>query len=403
MTSKQIYYSILNGRRVIPLAILTVLLLSITIITTTFINNGNIALAQFSQSQRQNLLSPSSSSQQPKTHEYTLIAENTTLEIAPGLRVDAWTYNGTIPGPTITATEGDRLIVHFINKTPLPHTIHLHGDHPSNMDGVFEIIGPNKTYTYDVIAQPAGALAYHCHVPPVMQHVRMGLYGAFIVYPKTPLPPAREYVLVDGEYDTQNQLNPLPEYYMFNGYTEQYHLNPLPAKTNETVRIYLINMGMSPAYGMHIHGTLFKAYPSGILENPPLKVQSWELASGNTAILEAKWPWPGKFTFHFHGIPEERGAMGYFNVTNAPANAVDGKDIAITKTINMNDWQINLTKTLQKADPHGNVTAKSSGGMSEPSHEMKGHDMEQQQHNPVSPSPLSLKSSSSNNEMQVSI
>ena len=91
--------------------------------------------------------------------------------------------------------------------------------------------------------------------------------------------------------------------------------------------------------------------------NPPLMVQSWELASGNTAILEAKWPWPGKFTFHFHGIPEERGAMGYFNVTNAPANAVDGKDVAITKSINMNDWQMNLTKNLQKADPHGKVTS----------------------------------------------
>jgi nitrite reductase (NO-forming) len=85
-------------------------------------------------------------------------------------------------------------------------------------------------------------------------------------------------------------------------------------------------------------------------------VQSWELASGNTAILEAKWPWPGKFTFHFHGIPEERGAMGYFNVTNPPANAVDGKDIAINKSINMNDWQMNLTKSLQKADPFGKVT-----------------------------------------------
>ena len=89
-----------------------------------------------------------------------------------------------------------------------------------------------------------------------MQHVRMGLYGAFIVYPKYPLPPAREYVFVAGEYDTQNQLIPLPEYYFYNGYAEQYHLNPLPAMTNETVRIYLANMGMSPAYGMHIHGTL---------------------------------------------------------------------------------------------------------------------------------------------------
>ena len=62
---------------------------------------------------------------QPKTHEYTLIARDTTLQIAPGVRVEAWTYNGTIPGPTLTATEGDRVIVHFINKTPLPHTVHL--------------------------------------------------------------------------------------------------------------------------------------------------------------------------------------------------------------------------------------------------------------------------------------
>ena len=386
MKNIQAYNSFFDGKKrttAISSVLFIILLSNITTTTMSFVKGENIALAQsqsgsespisndmgrinntvvnkISEQQQQSNQLPSSS-QQPKTHEYTLIAEETTLEIAPGLRVDAWTYNGTVPGPTITATEGDRMIIHFINKTPLPHTVHLHGDHPSQQDGVFEMVGPNGTYTYDFVAQPAGALAYHCHVPPVMQHVRMGLYGAFIVYPKTPLPPAREYVLVNGEYDTQNQLNPLPEYFMFNGYTEQYQLHPLPARTNETVRIYLINLGMSPAYGMHIHGSLFKVYPSGILENPTFKVQSWELASGNTAILEAKWPWPGRFTFHYHGIPEERGAMGYFNVTNASPNATDGLDIAITKSINMNDWQMNLTKSLQKADPNGRVTTVSSG------------------------------------------
>jgi nitrite reductase (NO-forming) len=387
MKNIQAYNSFFNGKKrttAISSVLFIILLSNITTTPTSFVNGENIALAQsqsgssvssisndmgsinntvvnkISEQQQQSNQLPSSS-QQPKTHEYTLIAEETTLEIAPGLRVDAWTYNGTVPGPTITATEGDRMIIHFINKTPLPHTVHLHGDHPSQQDGVFEMVGPNGTYTYDFVAQPAGALAYHCHVPPVMQHVRMGLYGAFIVYPKTPLPPAREYVLVNGEYDTQNQLNPLPEYFMFNGYTEQYQLHPLPARTNETVRIYLINLGMSPAYGMHIHGSLFKVYPSGILENPTFKVQSWELASGNTAILEAKWPWPGRFTFHYHGIPEERGAMGYFNVTNASPNATDGLDIATTKSINMNDWQMNLTKSLQKADPNGRITTVSSG------------------------------------------
>ncbi|MGB7706603.1 MAG: plastocyanin/azurin family copper-binding protein, partial [Nitrososphaeraceae archaeon] len=157
-------------------------------------------------------------------------------------------------------------------------------------------------------------------------------------------------------YDTQNQLNPVPEYYMFNGYAEGYMKNPLPARTNETVRIYFVNLGLSASYGVHIHGTLFRAYPSGIWQNPPLKIQSWEVGSGNAAILEAKWPWSGKFVFHSHGIPEERGAMGYFNVTNSPANATDGKDIATTKSINMVDWQENLTTVLQKANPNATVT-----------------------------------------------
>jgi nitrite reductase (NO-forming) len=333
--------------------------------------------------------------QQTKTHVYTLIAQDTTLQIAPDIRVDAWTYNNTIPGPTLTATEGDRVIVHFINKTPMPHTVHFHGDHPSKEDGVFEQIPPNGTYTYDFIATPAGALMYHCHVSPVMQHVRMGLYGAFIVYPKIPLPPAREYVLVDGEYDTQNQLNPLPEYYMFNGYAEQYMAHPLPAITNETVRIYLVNLGLSPAYGMHIHGTLFKAYPSGIWKNSPFMVQSWELASGNAAILEAKWPWPGKFTFHFHGIPEERGAMGYFNVTNSPANAVDGKDVAITKSISMIDWQANLTKSLQKENPNGKVTT----GTTPSNNNNTMNEMEQ--HHPHSQVPSFSQHSSNTNKVSI--
>jgi nitrite reductase (NO-forming) len=145
---------------------------------------------------------------------------------------------------------------------------------------------------------------------------------------------------------------------------------------------------------MHIHGSLFKVYPSGILENPTFKVQSWELASGNTAILEVKWPWPGKFTFHYHGIPEERGAMGYFNVTNPPPNAIDGKDVAVTKSINMNDWQMNLTKSLQKADPNGKVTTVAATTNEEQQHH--GMNMGMEKHEKVS-------SSSANNAAQVSI
>ncbi|MEP0824757.1 MAG: multicopper oxidase domain-containing protein [Nitrososphaera sp.] len=322
----------------------------------------------------------------PKTVEYTLIAEETTLEIAPDTRVPAWTYNGTIPGPTLRATEGDRVIIHFINKTPMAHTIHLHGDHDEKDDGVFQEVQPNETYTYDFIAEPAGALMYHCHVMPVSQHIRMGLYGAFIVDPQTPLEPAREYVIVTGEYDTEDQLTELPEYVIFNGYADQYWENPLPARTNELVRIYLINLGSSPAFGFHIHGTLFDAWPSGVWENPSLRVQTWEVSAGNAAIFEVKWPWEGRYLFHLHGTPEEKGTMAYFNVTDAPENAVDGVDIAKTKSISMIDWQADLARKIQKADPNGNVTIPSNESESEGGHSMPvsstggaGTDQQQQQ------------------------
>lgn len=299
----------------------------------------------------------------PKTVEYTLVAENTTIEIAPGVRVPAWAYNGTVPGPVIRATEGDRVIIHFVNKTPMSHTVHLHGDHDEKDDGVFQMVLPGKSYTYDFIAGPPGALMYHCHVMPVTEHIRMGLYGAMIVDPKQGLLPAREYVLVAGEYDTKDQLTNNPQYVFFNGYADQYWDHPLPTRTNEKVRVYYVNMGASPAYGFHIHGTIFKVYPSEIWDNNPVNVQTWEVAAGNGAIFEAKWPWEGRYLFHLHGLPEEKGTIAYFNVTNANP---DGVDVARSKSLSMIGWQQEMVKSLQKQDPLAKASAADHSAMEMP-------------------------------------
>ena len=88
--------------------------------------------------------------------EYTLTATDAELEVAPGVFFPAWTYNGTVPGPVIRATEGDILRVHFVNGGSHPHTIHFHGIHPANMDGVFEIVEPGGRFTYEFEARPAG-------------------------------------------------------------------------------------------------------------------------------------------------------------------------------------------------------------------------------------------------------
>ena len=75
--------------------------------------------------------------------EYTLTAVDREIEIAPGVFFPAWTYNGTVPGPVLRATEGD-LAARQLRRTPAshPHTIHFHGIHPPNMDGVFEVVEP---------------------------------------------------------------------------------------------------------------------------------------------------------------------------------------------------------------------------------------------------------------------
>ena len=118
------------------------------------------------------------------TKKMTIILEDTEIEIAKGEKVKAWAFNGTAPGPTIRVTEGENISILFLNKGAYPHTMHFHGIHDDKNDGVLPVIMPGKSYTYNITAEPAGALMYHCHVPPVSEHIRMGMYGAFIIDPE---------------------------------------------------------------------------------------------------------------------------------------------------------------------------------------------------------------------------
>jgi FtsP/CotA-like multicopper oxidase with cupredoxin domain len=76
--------------------------------------------------------------------EYTVIALDQEVEVASGVKFPAWTFNGNIPGPTLRCTEGDLVTIHFLNESSMPHTLHFHGFHPANMDGVFEVVPPGS-------------------------------------------------------------------------------------------------------------------------------------------------------------------------------------------------------------------------------------------------------------------
>jgi len=281
----------------------------------------------------------------PVHRVYTMVAEDAELEIAPGEVVKVWTFNGTMPGPTLRFTEGDNVTIHFINKTPLIHTVHFHGNHDEKNDGVVPQIMPGENYTYNFIADPAGAFMYHCHAYPTSLHIRMGMYGSLIVDPKDPgrLEPAREFGLVLSEFDPENQDNFVAKYYPVNGYADQYMgANALQVKQNELVRFYVLNIGTTIPYAFHLHSTIFKVYQSGLPSNDAIDAQTIEIGPGNTAIVEARWQWPGNYLFHTHGIQEERGNMG--EVTVAPSDPNE----RLTESVSMIDWQYELQKKLQK-------------------------------------------------------
>src|SRR5262249_48452204 len=121
----------------------------------------------------------------PNIVEVNLEASVAKVQYAPDKEIEAWTFNGDIPGPLIRIRVGNRLIVHFTNKLPKPTTVHWHGIRvPIEMDGVPDIsqpeIQPGQSFTYDFIVPDAGLFWYHPHVMSAMQ-VGYGLYGAILV------------------------------------------------------------------------------------------------------------------------------------------------------------------------------------------------------------------------------
>jgi FtsP/CotA-like multicopper oxidase with cupredoxin domain len=121
----------------------------------------------------------------PHIVEVNIEAKIARVRYAPDGEVDAWTYNGDIPGPLIRVRAWDRLIVHFINNLPQPTTVHWHGVRvPIEMDGVPGHSQPESppggSFTYDFIPPDAGLFWYHPHVMSAMQ-VGFGLYGALLV------------------------------------------------------------------------------------------------------------------------------------------------------------------------------------------------------------------------------
>jgi manganese oxidase len=294
----------------------------------TFFNCGRVSESQNGQTVR----------------EFTLIArENQSIEVMDGGYVfKAWTFNGTIPGPTMRVTEGDLVKITLVNdkNNTRSHSIHMHSIHSGEMDGVEGkgIVAPGESFTYQFVAQPFGVYPYHCHVSPVADHISRGLYGMLIIDPKEPRPQMPEMVMMMNGYDFNYDMegpafiptaeeavnNEMPdveerdnELYSVNGRAFDYVNHPVELVAGQEYRIYLVNMlEFDLVNSIHVHGTMFEYYPSGTSKDPQEVNDIVTLGQGDRGILELSYPYPGRYMFHAHVNDfADKGWMSFFNVS----------------------------------------------------------------------------------------
>jgi FtsP/CotA-like multicopper oxidase with cupredoxin domain len=251
--------------------------------------------------------------------EWTLVAGDKEIEVAPGVHYPAWAYNGRVPGPTLRAREGDLLRVRFVNGSEHPHTIHFHGLHPAEMDGVpgvgAGLIDRGEETTYEFRAEPFGLHLYHCHAGPLAEHIARGLYGAFVIDPKQGRPDADELVMVMNGFNTNFDAEG-NQTYAVNTVAFHYVNEPVAVERRSPVRIYLANLlEFDPINSFHIHANFFDYYPTGTRLEPSEFTDTIVQAQAQRGILELEFPYVGDYMFHAHKTEfAELGWMGFFRV-----------------------------------------------------------------------------------------
>ncbi len=245
---------------------------------------------------------------------FQLIAEPIRQEFAPGFWVNCWGYNGSSPGPTIEAVEGDRVRILVTNKLNEPTSVHWHGlIVPNGMDGVAGLtqrsIRPGETFAYEFTLKQNGTFMYHPHSDEMVQ-IALGMMGFFIIHPqKDEGPPIdRDFAIFLHEWRIPfGASTPMPfEMLDFNIFTFNGFLYPkiesLVAKKGDRVRIRLANVMMG-SHPIHLHGHEFVVTRRGARRLPPAAQYSEvtvNVAPGETRDIEFIADNPGDWAFHCH-------------------------------------------------------------------------------------------------------
>ena len=235
------------------------------------------------------------------------VIETKGVDLGMGFTFAAWAYNGHIPGPTIEACEGDTVTINVHNKGTTSHGLDTHA---FKIDARrYGPTPPGTTLKIVKAVDTPGVFMYHCAAGPVTDlHIKSGIHGAMIVYPRDEqLRPAREIVVVeDAVYGTRDAKGFIPGtdpaktpkndqlFSMFNGRLDN---APLQVNPGDLVRMYFVNVGPGVS-AAHVIGTVMDRVYAG---TPPVHgVQTFAVPAGSGAIFEFYIPEAGVFPFVDH-------------------------------------------------------------------------------------------------------
>lgn len=271
------------------------------------------------------------------TKVFELTAQAVNWPILEDVVAAAWTYNGTVPGPMIRVTEGDKVRVIVKNDLPDPTTIHWHGIAvPNAMDGIPGVtqdpILPGESFTYEFTASPAGTYMYHSHFDGDIQ-VGAGLYAPFIIDPKEPPAPIpdvdvvlmfSEMLIKDGQtFGAMPMSGMEPNYFTINGKAFP-NTETIEVKKGQRVRLRLISIGQF-VHPIHLHGVPFKITATDghpVPEAAQLTKDTVLVSPGERYDIEFVATEPGQWMLHCHILHhttndnvEPGGLMLMINVT----------------------------------------------------------------------------------------
>ncbi|WP_366919583.1 copper oxidase [Hydrocarboniphaga sp.] len=257
--------------------------------------------------------------------EFHLVAEEVEHEFAPGCRAKCWGYNGTTPGPTIEAVEGDRVRIFVTNALGEPTTVHWHGiDLPNGYDGVGGLnqphIAPGETFVYEFTLKQHGTHMYHPHADEMTQ-MAFGMMGLFIIHPE-----AGEALRIDRDYAfllhnwalRPGTFRPDPSVMQnFDLWTFNSKVFPatehLVAGMGERIRIRIGNLSMWN-HPIHLHSNPFWVTGSdgGRWPKEQWRREVTEIVGvGQMRDLEFVPTEPGDWALHCHMSHHTMNAMGH--------------------------------------------------------------------------------------------